>query len=89
MAPRRSTPDEQLALRLRVAELEARVRWLERRLTQVTPPPRSKARAKAVSLRPRCPGCLMEVPRGRRGKACRFCGFRFDAVPPIRPRRAR
>ena len=30
--------------------------------------------------RPRCPGCMLELPQGRKGQSCVWCGFRFDAV---------
>jgi hypothetical protein len=30
--------------------------------------------------RPRCPGCTLELPRGRRKETCVWCGFHFSAV---------
>lgn len=74
---------------MRVTELEARVRWLERRLKKVAlaakvKPERPK---KTGPARPRCPGCFAEVPKGRRDRTCVYCGFSFEAVPPLRPRR--
>lgn len=87
MATRRSN-DEQRELRLRVTELEARVRWLERRLKKVTEAARVKLDPpKKPSNRPRCPGCLAELRPGRRDKTCVYCGFSFEAVKPLRPRR--
>lgn len=88
MASRRSN-DESRELRLRVVELEARVRWLERRLKKVAAAARVKEPTPKASNRPRCPGCFAEVPRGRRDKNCVWCGFSFEAVKPLRPRRVR
>ncbi len=34
---------------------------------------------RAPKSRPRCPGCTLELPKGRRGVECVWCGFRFDA----------
>lgn len=84
MAPRRSNDDELRLLRVRTTELESRVRWLERRLKKLTtaakiPPPEEKG-----SNRLRCPGCLAEVPKGRRTRLCRYCGFDFGVVKPFR-----
>jgi hypothetical protein len=69
-------------LAVRVAELELRIRMLEARIREVAPTPK-KGKAKAQRLgrpRPRCPGCLLELPKGRRGESCVWCGFFFDAV---------
>ncbi|RKG67751.1 hypothetical protein D7V88_40955, partial [Corallococcus terminator] len=38
------------------------------------------ARVGAGRARPRCPGCTLELPRGRRGESCVWCGFVFAAV---------
>jgi hypothetical protein len=38
--------------------------------------------------RPRCPSCFGEVPKGQRERTCLYCGFSFDVVPPLKPRRA-
>jgi len=41
------------------------------------------AAARTVSAarpRPRCPGCTLELPPGRKREDCVWCGFRFDAV---------
>lgn len=90
MAARRSIDDETRELRVRVTELEARVRWLEQKLKKVAlaakvkPPPAPKG-----TPRPRCPSCFADVPKGYREKTCLYCGFSFDVVAPIRPRRQR
>jgi len=54
--------------------LEAKVRDVSHRLPDAkSPAPKSKPR-------PRCPGCLLELPPGRRGDSCVWCGFVFEAV---------
>jgi hypothetical protein len=90
MAARRSNDDEGRELRVRVTELEARVRWLEQKLKKVALAAKVKPEAGPKGpQRPRCPSCFAEVPRGRRDRTCMFCGFSFDVVAPIRTRRAR
>ena len=90
MASRRSNDDAQREIRVRVAELEARVRRLEQQLKKVALAAKVKpAPVPKGPQRPRCPGCFAEVPRGRRDRTCVYCGFSFDAVAPFRPRRAR
>ena len=90
-----------LAARLEV--LEDRVRRLERQLHG--PAARSEPRggaqepsgrrvakgatAPGASRRPRCPGCTLELPPGRRGDTCVWCGFHFSAVQPPRRRAPR
>jgi hypothetical protein len=81
--------DESRDLRLRVVELEARVRWLEQRLKKVAVAAKLKEPRPKPSTRPRCPGCFADVPRGRRDKNCVYCGFSFEAVKPLRPRSVR
>jgi len=81
-------PDATERFQARIAELEDRLRLLEahvRRLSaqaaalaQVSRRPRPKV--PAARPRPRCPGCRLELPKGRRGEACVWCGFVFDAV---------
>jgi hypothetical protein len=73
-------PDARTAARIedletRVRQLEARLRstMAQGRVTRAAKPPR-------VARRPRCPGCTLELPPGRRGANCVWCGFRFDAV---------
>ena len=82
------TAEEADQLRSRIAELEDRLRLLEahvRRLTAQTSALAQTARrplpkVPAARPRPRCPGCRLELPKGRRGEACVWCGFVFDAV---------
>jgi hypothetical protein len=84
---RRTRSDADLAVRLagRIAELEDRIRALELRVARVA---RTGGRgpAEKTALHPptpsasRCPGCLLELPRGRRGSSCVWCGFVFAAV---------
>jgi hypothetical protein len=85
MVRRRTTDERRLVTQ--VAELEARVRALERRVKGVKAQPLVTAARRRGKPRPRCAGCLQELPKGRRGAACVWCGFRFDAVPPIPPGR--
>jgi hypothetical protein len=86
----RATVDETSELRRRVTELEARVRWLERKLKKVAQAARVKPDPSPKGpQRPRCPSCFGEVPKGQRSKTCIYCGFSFDVVAPIRPRRPR
>lgn len=82
-------------LYLRVIDLEARVRELEKRLKSTRAAAKTAAERKALAVekkhkpRPRCPGCTLELPPGRRGVSCVWCGFRFDAVPPWPAKRRR
>ena len=74
----------------RVADLEIRVRLLEAKVRELTahqrqaeaakPPSKVPTRAARTRARPRCPGCLLELPKGRRGETCVWCGFMFSAV---------
>lgn len=97
--PPPSAPSEALHARLsaRIAALEDRVRRLEARL-RVESAARLSARPTAARTasaptpvssrpRPRCPGCTLELPRGRRGEACVWCGFVFAAVRRRQPSR--
>jgi hypothetical protein len=82
------SPEETERLQARVAELEDRIRLLEshvRRLTAQTTALAQTSRrplpkVPAARPRPRCPGCRLELPKGRRGEACVWCGFVFSAV---------
>jgi hypothetical protein len=84
----------------RISALEDRVRLLEARLrvsTSANPaqPAARQASRRAdtpvqgapVRARPRCPGCTLELPKGRRGESCVWCGFVFSAVSRRRPAR--
>ncbi|NVJ08122.1 hypothetical protein HUW63_23125 [Myxococcus sp. AM001] len=102
-SPTRRQPSEapeavQARLSARIAALEDRVRRLEARLrlkVAVTEPASEPSVAPAarrtaerpVRARPRCPGCTLELPRGRRGESCVWCGFVFSAVTRRRPAR--
>jgi len=88
MAPRRTKDSEELARLLRRVEaLEDRLRLLENRVRGALAPGRpagpgprgSKNVRRSGRRRPRCPGCTLELPPGRRGEQCVWCGFRFDA----------
>src|SRR5260370_33211961 len=70
-----------------IADLERRIRLLEARF-RASAAEEARRRAlesgKAAKVvpprpRPRCPGCLLESPPGRRGDSCVWCGFRFEA----------
>jgi hypothetical protein len=84
---RRARSDADVAVRFagRIADLEDRIRALELRVARVS---KSSERlsAEKTALRPpipsasRCPGCLLELPRGRRGSSCVWCGFVFAAA---------
>jgi hypothetical protein len=81
---RRLSPEADARERLstRIAELEQRLRRLEARVRvapqKVSPSPdRPVKRARPQA---RCPGCLLELPRGRHGEACVWCGFVFEAA---------
>lgn len=81
MSNRRTHVDRSLQALLE--ELEVRVRLLERRLKPVQALPKAqKARVKPAR---RCAGCLQDLPKGKRGPTCVWCGFRFDVVAPLRP----
>lgn len=71
----------------RIAELEDRVRILEARVRSFSVQSRKDAastkvapRAARARPRPRCPGCTLELPKGRRGDSCVWCGFVFSAI---------
>ena len=72
----------------RIADLEDRVRILEARVRTVSVQNRKDQAAAAkrephaarARPRPRCPGCTLELPKGRRGDSCVWCGFVFSAV---------
>jgi hypothetical protein len=87
MARRRSTAMtqvEKVGLTSRLEELELRLKLLEARVRKVTAP--QKAKTAPQRRRPesgkghRCPGCTLELPQGKRGEVCVWCGFRFDGV---------
>src|SRR5215470_1655447 len=76
----------------RIAELEDRLRTLERQLGQRPARRRASRGAQAtdpVSAVERCPGCLLELPPGPRGAECVWCGFVFAAVRGARAKSVR
>lgn len=88
---RRLSPEADARERLstRLAELEQRLQRLEARVrvagaSRPVAPPRggrsASRKAKAPAVRARCPGCRLELPRGRRGDSCVWCGFVFEAA---------
>ncbi len=91
---RRPPSDAELHARLsaRLEALEDRVRRLEALVRDATAAGRvrtsGQVRRKAAAprvagrVRRRCPGCTLELPPGRRGEACVWCGFQFDAIRP-------
>lgn len=92
MAARRSTlsDDERRALLGRIDDLELRMKLLEARVRREAAETRARGRievgrpvarvVRTPRARPRCPGCTLELPKGRRGVQCVWCGFRFDAA---------
>ena len=85
--PARRTRGNDVALEgrlvARLKELEDRVRLLEARfrtaVAEARRPLGRRTPAKGGKRKPRCPGCTLELPSGRKGEACVWCGFRFDA----------
>ena len=84
-ATAQNTPleDDRARLLQRLEDLELRVKLLEARVRSTL----SKAASKdggddevSNRARPRCPGCTLELPKGKRGESCVWCGFQFDAV---------
>jgi hypothetical protein len=81
-------------LHARIAELEVRIKLLEAKVVRHAERPVAPAQSavadrtpdsgrkppRPARARPRCPGCLLELPKGRRGKECVWCGFVFAAV---------
>ncbi|HZW90326.1 MAG TPA: hypothetical protein VFF12_14685 [Myxococcaceae bacterium] len=83
---------EDSALLDRIAELEDRLRTLERQLGQRPARRRASRGTQApgsVTAAQRCPGCLLELPPGPRGAECVWCGFVFAAVRPARGKSVR
>ena len=92
----RKTPSQEdriAPLTARIVELEDRIRILEAKMREFTAQSRRaaaatgaaeaegpKPRAARTRPRPRCPGCTLELPKGRRGDSCVWCGFMFSAV---------
>lgn len=71
-----------LALQDTVRMLEARVRVLNAQNRQGDEQAAAAQQLRAARTRPkaRCPGCTLELPKGRRGDSCVWCGFMFSAV---------
>lgn len=84
------TDEERARLEGRLEDLELRVKLLEARMrgafAQARRPDPGAARvlkslkARRGRARPRCPGCTLELPPGRKGPTCVWCGFQFAAV---------
>ncbi|MRI86614.1 hypothetical protein FGE12_00355 [Aggregicoccus sp. 17bor-14] len=68
------------ALEDRVRRLERQVQGAARSAPRAAAPAEVRAQRSAGRPRPRCPGCTLELPPGRRAEACVWCGFRFDAL---------
>lgn len=90
---RRPTVDADTHAKLvaRVEALEDRVRRLEALIRGSTAafrsrPPARSTRGASRAERPRCPGCTLELPRGRRGEQCVWCGFHFAAARRLKGR---
>jgi hypothetical protein len=95
MRPRRPAKDaDEVTAQLfaRIEDLELRIKLLEARVRAVSAENKayresSGVRAAAAASRkarrsrprPRCPGCVLELPPGKRGDSCVWCGFRFDS----------
>lgn len=86
---RRQPSDAEIHARLsaRIEALEDRVRRLEQHVRRTASTLRTPATTSAKVAqerpqrpRPRCPGCTLELPRGRRKETCVWCGFHFAAV---------
>lgn len=89
---RRILLDRISQLELRMKLLEARVRRdaVERRGAGKLEVGRPVARVvRSGKPRPRCPGCTLELPKGRRGVQCVWCGYRFDAMELFGKRRSK
>lgn len=89
--PRSRQEDADCSIRLaaRIEDLELRIKLLEARVRAFTAERRMLAseesakpgrKGRRTRPRPRCPGCMLELPPGKRGETCVWCGFRFEAV---------
>ncbi len=81
---------EKVGLTSRLEELELRLKLLEARVRKATEPKpkKGKSQPKQPVSGHRCPGCTLELPKGRRGESCVWCGFRFDGVALLESARA-
>lgn len=89
-SPKPTRRDERAQLLARVEDLELRVKLLEARVRSAALYARRPTPAEVRAIksrqgrrrrqRPRCPGCTLELPPGRKGQSCVWCGFQFDAV---------
>jgi outer membrane murein-binding lipoprotein Lpp len=77
-----STRVQDLELRVRILEAKVRELRAELKIASVKGESRTAAArtVAATRSRPRCPGCTLELPPGRKREDCVWCGFRFDAV---------
>ena len=79
-----------LRMAVRLSELEARLARLEARVRAFfaeDSTPRGKGALRPRRQGPVCPGCSLELPRGRKAETCVWCGFRFDALRHFARRR--
>ncbi len=74
--------DERVRLLVRIDDLELRVKMLEARVRAVgqstrraEPEKKRGAVLRRARPRPRCPGCTLELPVGRRGESCVWWGY--------------
>lgn len=90
-SPKKSRADEErAALLARIEDLELRMKLLEARVRNAAQSARRPTPAELRAIksrearrgraRPRCPGCTLELPPGKKGDSCVWCGFQFAAV---------
>jgi hypothetical protein len=80
-APRDRSEDVRERLLARIAELEQRIVLLEAKVrSSPGGKPKASRPARRASRAPRCPGCLLELPRGHKRDACVWCGFWLAAA---------
>jgi len=85
-AEKKAVPEDRYEpLAARLSDVETRVTLLESKVREVVARlPPGQAAPKAPRPRPRCPGCSLELPPGKKGDSCVWCGFVFEAVKGAR-----